>query len=204
MEVDLPAFLVPEIEAHLAAYVGADADALVFAGPKGAPLRRNNWNPKWRDAVEKIGKDKRTKGVERRQRSATVARATSPTPTAARRNAFGNDHGLPGRSCLTGLCPSMPFSTGRGAGGPSGPNDGRSAPTYVVVTHRCFQVSHEHDPDHEQPDSDQHPREDVDAGVRERRTDEPHGVLARVLHDVRSSWKRRWDRRWRCVERHHV
>lgn len=53
--VNLPAFLVPEVEAHLARYVDPEPDALVFAGPEGAPLCGNNWNPKWRAACDAVG-----------------------------------------------------------------------------------------------------------------------------------------------------
>ena len=41
--VTIPATLLPEVTAHLAAYVADDPDALVFTGTKGAPLRRSNF-----------------------------------------------------------------------------------------------------------------------------------------------------------------
>ncbi len=53
--VALPAPLIPEIEAHLAAYVPADADALVFTGEKGGPLRDHVWQAKWAEARTSLG-----------------------------------------------------------------------------------------------------------------------------------------------------
>lgn len=53
--VSLPAALVPDLEAHLAAYTGPDLDALVFTGAGGAPLRRNHWGAKWRSARSSVG-----------------------------------------------------------------------------------------------------------------------------------------------------
>jgi hypothetical protein len=42
---------------HLAVFVGPDLDALAFAGTKGSPLRRSNFNRMtgWTYAVESIG-----------------------------------------------------------------------------------------------------------------------------------------------------
>ena len=45
--VTLPTFVVEELADHMRRYVGAEPDAVVFTGPKGAPLRRGNWNSKW-------------------------------------------------------------------------------------------------------------------------------------------------------------
>lgn len=42
--VALPATVIPHLVQHLAEYVDADPDALVFTGPKGAPVRRGNFN----------------------------------------------------------------------------------------------------------------------------------------------------------------
>ncbi|MGH9188037.1 MAG: site-specific integrase [Acidimicrobiales bacterium] len=53
--VTLPAALVPELEAHLAAYAQPDGEALVFTGEKGAPLRRNHWSTTWRKAARRVG-----------------------------------------------------------------------------------------------------------------------------------------------------
>jgi integrase len=53
--VALPARLIPDLEHHLAAYVAADRDALVFCGAKGAPLARSNWTRKWHEALKAAG-----------------------------------------------------------------------------------------------------------------------------------------------------
>jgi integrase len=56
--VSIPASLVPELRRHLADYVDDDPDAWVFTGPKGAVLKRSNFNKvtAWKEAVAKIGK----------------------------------------------------------------------------------------------------------------------------------------------------
>ncbi len=53
--MNLPALLVPEVEAHFESYVGPGPDALVLPDPKGAALCSAHWNPKWRAAVEAVG-----------------------------------------------------------------------------------------------------------------------------------------------------
>jgi integrase len=53
--VDVPAELVPILEDHLAHYVGADADALVFSSREGHPLRRTKFRPRWADACRSVG-----------------------------------------------------------------------------------------------------------------------------------------------------
>jgi integrase len=55
--VRIPALLVPELKAHLAEYVAPDGDALVFCGPKGAPMRREHWARKWGEARRVVGLD---------------------------------------------------------------------------------------------------------------------------------------------------
>ena len=45
--VAIPSELLAELEWHLATYVDAAPDALVFAGPKGGPLRRSNFQKSW-------------------------------------------------------------------------------------------------------------------------------------------------------------
>ena len=51
----IPDALVPELTAHLAAFVGLEDDARVFTGAKGAPIRRRNWWAKWAAAAETVG-----------------------------------------------------------------------------------------------------------------------------------------------------
>lgn len=56
--VSIPAAIADELRSHLARYVDEAPDALVFTGPKGAALRRGNFNPlvRWRQAVAGIGR----------------------------------------------------------------------------------------------------------------------------------------------------
>ncbi|MGL5857489.1 MAG: hypothetical protein ACRC35_03635 [Angustibacter sp.] len=55
--VSLPATVTADLVAHLDRYVDVDPDALVFTGPKGAPIRRGNFNPlvRWGEAVAAAG-----------------------------------------------------------------------------------------------------------------------------------------------------
>jgi integrase len=55
--VAIPATLVPELRRHLDDYVRDDPTALVFTGPKGAPLKRSNFNnlSGWKETVARIG-----------------------------------------------------------------------------------------------------------------------------------------------------
>ena len=56
--VPLPRRVVAELEEHLDRYVPAAPDALVFTGPKGAPLRRSGFHRRWWvPAVNAIGAD---------------------------------------------------------------------------------------------------------------------------------------------------
>ena len=49
--------VIPHLAEHLAEYVDPDPDALVFAGPKGAPIRRSNFHSLlgWTKARAEIG-----------------------------------------------------------------------------------------------------------------------------------------------------
>ena len=48
-----------ELDVHLAHYVAPDADALVFTGPKGAPLRRAGFRRSWwKPATRAAGLDR--------------------------------------------------------------------------------------------------------------------------------------------------
>ncbi len=53
--VAIPPSFLPLVVEHLAEYVASDADALVFIGPKGAPLRRANFQKHWRTATDTVG-----------------------------------------------------------------------------------------------------------------------------------------------------
>jgi integrase len=53
--VSLPSFVVAELRRHLADYVGRAPTAPVFPGPKGALLRRSNFQQHWRRALLAAG-----------------------------------------------------------------------------------------------------------------------------------------------------
>jgi integrase len=48
--VTFPAEIMPELREHLRRYASSGPKGLVFIGPKGGILRRNNFNPIWRKA----------------------------------------------------------------------------------------------------------------------------------------------------------
>jgi integrase len=48
--VAIPAALLPDVRDHLRRFVGHRPDAGVFVGPKGAPLRRANFQKHWNAA----------------------------------------------------------------------------------------------------------------------------------------------------------
>jgi len=50
-DVTIPAFLLPDVAAHLDSFTAADRRALVFTGPKGAQLRRSNFSRPWSKAT---------------------------------------------------------------------------------------------------------------------------------------------------------
>jgi len=54
-DVTIPAFLLPEVIAHLEEFTAADPRALVFTGPKGAQLRRSNFSRAWNKATDAAG-----------------------------------------------------------------------------------------------------------------------------------------------------
>jgi integrase len=53
--LSIPAFLVPDVAAHLEEFTAADPRALVFVGPKGAQLRRSNFTRQWKQATAAVG-----------------------------------------------------------------------------------------------------------------------------------------------------
>jgi len=55
--VAIPANLLPAVREHLAEFVGAGPTSLVFSGPKGAPLRRSNFQKHWRAGLAAAGLD---------------------------------------------------------------------------------------------------------------------------------------------------
>ncbi|MEH1012548.1 site-specific integrase [Micromonospora sp. CPCC 206060] len=52
--VTVPAILLPDVVRHLDEFTGKGAEALLFLGPKGGPLRRSNFQDHWRKAVAEI------------------------------------------------------------------------------------------------------------------------------------------------------
>ena len=53
--LSLPGPLIPELEAHMAAYAQPGADGVVFTGDKGGPLRDHVWQAKWSLARRSLG-----------------------------------------------------------------------------------------------------------------------------------------------------
>jgi integrase len=55
--VGIPSSIIPAVREHLSLFAGPEADALVFPGLKGGPLRRSNFNKMaaWPRAVRAIG-----------------------------------------------------------------------------------------------------------------------------------------------------
>jgi integrase len=51
----LPEPIIPELEAHLAAFSQPGVDGLVFTGDKGGPLRDHVWQTKWARARRAVG-----------------------------------------------------------------------------------------------------------------------------------------------------
>lgn len=55
--VGIPSSIIPAVCEHLSLFVGPEADALIFPGVKGGPLRRSNFNKMsaWPHAIRAIG-----------------------------------------------------------------------------------------------------------------------------------------------------
>ncbi len=53
--VALPAAVLPDLRQHLESFVAVADDAVLFAGPKGAPLRRSNFQKHWRAGLAAAG-----------------------------------------------------------------------------------------------------------------------------------------------------
>ena len=53
--VAIPPAILPEIEAHLASFVGVEADAMLFSNINGAPLRRATFYTVWSRAMKQVG-----------------------------------------------------------------------------------------------------------------------------------------------------
>ena len=54
--IALPPHIVPELESHLASFVGVEPSSHVFTSPDGAPLRRSNFNRRvWQPTCADVG-----------------------------------------------------------------------------------------------------------------------------------------------------
>ncbi|WP_409328897.1 site-specific integrase [Trujillonella humicola] len=53
--VAIPPHIIDDLERHLATYAQPGANGLVFVGPKGGPVRRNNFSQVWAPAAKAAG-----------------------------------------------------------------------------------------------------------------------------------------------------
>ncbi|MDP8937253.1 MAG: site-specific integrase, partial [Actinomycetota bacterium] len=70
--VALPAVVVESLEQHLAAFPGPDAEAPLFTGPEGGPLRRATFSRVWRAAVAATGAPAELRPHDLRHHAATL------------------------------------------------------------------------------------------------------------------------------------
>lgn len=75
--VALPAIVVEALDRHMATFPGPDADAPLFTGPGGGPLRRATWSKVWRAAVAATGAPAELRPHDLRHHAATLT-ARSP------------------------------------------------------------------------------------------------------------------------------
>ena len=54
-KVTLPGLIIPDLRRHLDRYAAPGSDGLVFAGAKGAQLRRSNFSKPWSRALARAG-----------------------------------------------------------------------------------------------------------------------------------------------------
>jgi integrase len=55
--VSIPDVLIPALRDHLERFSQSGENGLAFCGPKGAPLRRSNWNVHWRRVTSELALD---------------------------------------------------------------------------------------------------------------------------------------------------
>lgn len=79
-DITMPEAIVPDLEAHLAAYVEARPDAPLFAGPKGG-VRRASFYKAWHAALRKTGVRADLKPHDLRHLANTVAARVPGTTT---------------------------------------------------------------------------------------------------------------------------
>lgn len=70
--VALPAIVVDALDRHMAAFPGLDADAPLFTGPAGGPLRRATFSRVWRAAVAATGAPAELRPHDVRHHAATL------------------------------------------------------------------------------------------------------------------------------------
>lgn len=70
--VALPRFVAEALDAHLAAFVEVDREAVVFTGPEGTPLRRATLSRAWRAAVRAAGAPEGLRLHDLRHHAATL------------------------------------------------------------------------------------------------------------------------------------
>ena len=70
--VALPATVIVALAAHMAAFPGPDADAPMFTGPAGGPLRRATFSRVWRAAVAATGAPAELRPHDLRHHAATL------------------------------------------------------------------------------------------------------------------------------------
>jgi integrase len=82
--VTFPAAIVPDLRDHLKHYAETGPGGLVFIGPRGGTLRRDNFNPVWSAAVTAVGlpdahfHDLRTPAARSRRQPARPPRNSWP------------------------------------------------------------------------------------------------------------------------------
>jgi integrase len=116
--VHIPPHLIPEVEWHLDKYVPRQPDAMIFTGPRGGTVRRNNFHLTWHRARLAAGVPQ-LRFHDLRHLAATLAATTGATtrelmarmghasPRAVQGLGLGNAYGphrevvLPGRAAIT-------------------------------------------------------------------------------------------------------
>jgi integrase len=102
-DVAIPAAILPDLRAHLDRWSESGRSGRVFVGPKGAVPRRPNFQPVWRDAIERAGlpglhfHDLRHSGNAFAARSANLRDLMSRMGHASTRAALIYQHTSPDR-----------------------------------------------------------------------------------------------------------
>jgi len=78
--VNVPTPVLAALDAHLAAFVAADPEALLFTGERSAPVRRRHFTYVWQRAVADVGLPAGTHFHDLRHLAGTLAATTGATP----------------------------------------------------------------------------------------------------------------------------